>query len=157
MRWWGLYVWIGAMIMGHAYRTEPLFFIDVNHKVVAFVDRDQNTLWVSSLRRGKWATTRWSQAFGVPNVALWPSTAECIKIQKPWYTLVEKTISKNERGLWRAKKNTDWSLTLGWNTNAIFNQTFSNPYTECIMLDYNGKMMGQTEQRPWSMGAQPPK
>ncbi|MBM3631897.1 MAG: ComEC family competence protein [Alphaproteobacteria bacterium] len=153
MRWWGLYVWIGAMIMGHAYRTEPLFFIDVNHKVVAFVDRDQNTLWVSSLRRGKWATTRWSQAFGAPNVALWPSTTECIKIQKPWYNLVEKAISKNERGLWRAKKNTDWSLTLGWNTNEIFNHIFSNPYTECIMLDCNGKMMGQTEQRPWSMGA----
>ncbi len=158
MRWWGLYVWIGAMIMGHVYRTEPLFLIDVNHKVVAFVDRDQKTLWVSSLRRGKWATARWSQAFGVPNVALWPSTAECINIRKPWYNLVEKTRSKNERNSWRAKKNSpDWSLTLGWSTNPIFKQTFANSYVECIMLDDQGNTMGKTEQRPWSLSASDPK
>lgn len=158
MRWWGLYVWIGAMGMGHIYRTEPAFLMDVNHKLVAFVDRDQGTLWVSSLRRGKWATARWSQAFGVPTVALWP-TASDVKSNRPWYTLQETPAAKNTQGSFFRKKEPapPWSLTLGVNTERIFSETFTNPYAECIMLDFKGKRMGKTEQRPWSIGVTPPK
>jgi competence protein ComEC len=153
MRWWGLYVWIGTMVMGHAYRTEPAFLIDVNHKLVAFVDRDQDTLWVSSLRRGKWATARWSQAFGVSNVVLWPTASDCTKTNRPWYTLQETPAAKNAHVSFFTKRDhiPSWSLTLGSNTEQVFCKTFANPYAECIMLDCKGKMMGKTEQRPWSI------
>jgi competence protein ComEC len=153
MRWWGLYVWIGAMAMGHAYRTEPAFLMDVNHKLVAFVDRDQNTLWVSSLRRGKWTCKRWSQALGVPHVALWPTATDCIKNNRPWYTLQDTPAAKRDQGSFFGKKDQTgiWSLTLGSKTTQIFCQTFCNPYSPCIMLDDKGNMMGQTEQRPWSI------
>jgi hypothetical protein len=120
---------------------------------VAFVDRDQDTLWVSSLRRGKWATARWSQAFGVSNVVLWPTASDCTKTNRPWYTLQETPAAKNAHVSFFTKRDhiPSWSLTLGSNTEQVFCKTFANPYAECIMLDCKGKMMGKTEQRPWSI------
>ncbi len=141
MRWWGLSVWIGAMILGQYYRTNPIFLIDVDHRLVAFVDRNRDILWVSSLRRGKWSVQHWSKAFGVAHVRLWPDhPSDCGTHGLPWYRMPQSN---------HPEQNTPFlSLCIGWGEHLIIHHSFK-PCTGCMMLDSKGKIMLAPEQRPW--------
>ena len=139
-RWWGAVVWVMASLLGHSFRTQPSFLIDSHHKLVAYVDNPHSTLWVSSLRRGKWAAQRWSQAFGVHHVRLWPTEkSHCIAMGLPWYAMIGDKGAK------------DWSLDLGLNEKCFLSGKGLGPQTGCQMLDQDGQNMERwTSHRPWN-------
>jgi len=138
-RWYGLIVWIGAMILGVYFRTNPTFLIDSDHKLAAYVDRARHTLWVSSLRRGKWAAQRWSQAFGVPKIQLWPlEKSQCAEVGLPWY------------GMHTQKDSASWTLDLGVQERVLRQNAMFGPKTGCQILDDAGRATHpDAGKRPW--------
>jgi hypothetical protein len=136
-RWWGALAWLMATITGHIFHVQPTFLIDSDHKIAAYVDSARSTLWVTSLRRGKWAAQHWSQAFGVPHVRLWPASAQACKDSGlPCYTISENKESKA------------WSLDL---RPRVLTPYALGPETGCMMLDEKGAPLNnRPNHRPWN-------
>ena len=65
-RFFGLGLWALAWLMGYALRCPSQILVDPSHRLVGYVDTAQKTLYLSSLRRGKWIAKKWSQAFCTP-------------------------------------------------------------------------------------------
>lgn len=142
-RWWGVFLWVLASVGGHVFRLQPALLVDSDHKLVAYVDGRRGTLWVSSLRRGKWAAQRWSQAFGVRNIALWPEDmAACGAAGLPWY-MTYGYGSAGDRGAG------SWSLVVGRGRVLLLEGDFG-PQGGCLMWDGSGNPLGEHGgRRPW--------
>ena len=136
-RLWGALVWAIACIAGHMNHVQPTFLIDSDHRLAAYVDAQRATLWVTSLRRGKWSAQHWSHAFGVPHVRLWPPTLEACKASNlPFYKISQSKESKN------------WSLDLEGHLGAPY---LLGPHTGCMMLDAQAQMINNhPNHRPWN-------
>ena len=78
-RWWGAGAWILCSFLGYRTRIIPSLLVDGHHGLLGWLDHAANppTLWVSSLRKGKYITKRWAQSYGLhkiaklPEVSLW--------------------------------------------------------------------------------------
>jgi hypothetical protein len=57
-----------SSILGYTIRTPSHLLVDPAHRLVGYADTSNKTLYLSSLRRGKWIAQKWANAFYTPRM-----------------------------------------------------------------------------------------
>ena len=55
-------------IGGTFFFSYPQLLIDPEQKILGYVDKEKNTLWVSSKQAGRFVSKRWAKSFGLQNI-----------------------------------------------------------------------------------------
>jgi competence protein ComEC len=68
-RWWGVapFVW-GFIASFGSIQNKVTFLVDTDRQLIGYIDRASHTLHVSSKRRGKFISQKWSRAYGVAKI-----------------------------------------------------------------------------------------
>lgn len=125
-RWIGVVLWVGACVAGHFLRLQPLWFIDTHHHLIGYALN--NTLYLSSMRKGRMSAKRWQQAYHFAAIKKMPNM---LLYQCQFYT-----------------QDARWGIPLGTTHPGAISLDELSPLVS-YMIVTGPKMLSSCENRPW--------